>query len=115
MANLQTAAEATASGLATKGTYGGTMLTIGGWAVNSEFIALCGLALAFLGFVVNLVFKIREDRRQEEAHKLNKRNMEETQTTALDLMRRGAASEGYGGMPKIPAKHPPIKPDDGDT
>jgi hypothetical protein len=115
MADLQTAAEATASGLATKGTYVGSAATIGGWVVNSEFIALCGLALAFLGFIVNLVFKIREDRRQTEAHKIHTSNLRETQSTTLDLLRRGAAADGYGGMPKLPAKPTPPKPDEGDT
>jgi len=114
MSDLQTAAEATASGLATKGTYVGSAATIGGWVVNSEFIALCGLALAFLGFIVNLVFKIREDRRQTEAHKIHTSNLRETQSTTLDLLRRGAASEGYGGIPDQLPKPAP-KPDEDKT
>lgn len=67
---IQTATEVTASAVATKSTYAGTMATIGGYFLQSEFVALCGLVLALLGFLVNLVFKIREDRRQQKAFKV---------------------------------------------
>jgi|GEM_PF-1371982 len=71
---LQTATEATASAVATKTTYAGSIATIGGWVVSSELIALCGLILAILGFLVNLVFKLREDSRQAEVHRLAMHN-----------------------------------------
>ena len=67
---IQTATEATAAAVATKSTYAGSIATIGGYILQSEVIAFCGLVLALAGFVVNLFFKIREDRRQAEVHRL---------------------------------------------
>jgi hypothetical protein len=106
--NLQTAAEATISAVGTKATYAGSVTTLGGWLLSSEVIAVCGLALAVLGFVVNLVFKIREDRRQSEAHELSKKRAAESDPHVkklLDEIPRIMMSNRMRGPNDFPAGH----------
>ncbi len=47
---------------------------------------MCGLVLAVLGFVVNVIFKIREDRRQSEAHELAKKRATESDPNVQQLL-----------------------------
>ena len=70
------AAEASAAAAASKATYTGSATTVAGWAVSNEFIALGGFALAVLGFVVNVYFKIKEDRRLQRAHDANMQDIQ---------------------------------------
>lgn len=114
---FQTATEATASALATKTTYAGSIATVGGWVVSSELIALCGLILAMLGFLVNLVFKVREDRRQAEVHRASmesvKNNGPEVKQFLDELpriMRSSRVQHEYSGMPKLTKKPTPPDP-----
>ena len=66
---------ATAAASASKATYTGSATTMMGWMMSSEFIAVCGFALAVLGFIVNLYFKIKDDRRQQRAHDAHMRDI----------------------------------------
>lgn len=120
--SFATAAEATASAVATKTTYAGSAATVGGWLVSSHAIALIGLGLALLGFIVNLVFKIREDRRQSEVHRIAMANASQAAAAhkkideIAESMKGVNKNEGgYGGMPKLPKKPTPPEPvDEGD-
>lgn len=60
--------EASAAGIASKLTYGGAGGSLAGWLVSSEGAAICGLAAAVLGMVVNWYYKAKHDRRLEEEH-----------------------------------------------
>ena len=118
---LQTATEATASAVATKTTYAGSIATVGGWVISSELIALCGLILAVLGFIVNLVFKVREDRRQAEGHRAVmesvKNNGPEVKQFLDELpriMRSNRVQNEYSGIPKSLKKPTPPEPVDGE-
>jgi len=127
--NLQNATETTISAVSGKATYAGSATTLGGWAISNEIVALVGLVLAVLGFIVNLIFKIREDRRQVEAHELAKKRaaesdphvkkfldqlpdivisnqqIERDRVAAQSKILTPNSSMGYGGMP-----HPSPKP-----
>jgi ABC-type transport system involved in cytochrome bd biosynthesis fused ATPase/permease subunit len=61
-------ADITISTIASKSTYTGAGMTIGGWLLSSEFAVLVGMIVGVTGLIVNIVFKIREDRRQERMH-----------------------------------------------
>jgi len=64
MDNVSDTAEAAIAAVASKATYAGAGTTLIGWLQSSEAGVLIGIALAFLGFIVNLYFKYREDKRQ---------------------------------------------------
>jgi len=66
----ETTIEATVSSVATKGMGGGTGATLAGLVLSNEVLALIGVVITFLGFVVNLIFKMRDDRRKQERHML---------------------------------------------
>ena len=80
--------------------------------MSSEAVATCGLALALLGFFVNLIFKIREDRRQSEAHELVKRQaasapeVKQFLSDLPEILRSGRSVSHYGGHnTPPPTKH----------
>lgn len=58
----------TISTIASKSTYTGAGLTVTGWLLSSEAAVLVGMVLGAAGLVVNIIFKVREDRRQERLH-----------------------------------------------
>ena len=70
--NTGTSIETTVASIAAKTSGGGSAATVFGWALSNEVLAFLGIVIAFLGFVVNVIFKLREDRRQQEMHQLNK-------------------------------------------
>lgn len=60
---------ATVAGIANKATYaGGATAVLGNFTAN-ELATFGGVAIAAIGFLVQLWFKIREDRRRSELHK----------------------------------------------
>lgn len=62
------ATEATVAAIANKVTYGGSAAAVyGGWTAN-EIAAYGGLLIAVIGLIVQLVFKVRADRRHKEEH-----------------------------------------------
>lgn len=59
----------TIASFATKATYsGGATAVIGGFTA-SEIAAFVGAAVAVIGLVVQVYFKVRSDRREAELHK----------------------------------------------
>lgn len=64
------AAEATIAAVAQKVTYSGAGAAVVGGLSANEIAAFGGLAIAFLGWLVNLYYKRKDDRRQEELHKV---------------------------------------------
>lgn len=58
--------DAVGSSLGAKAMEGGTVTTALGWLTSNNVIALLGLGVAVLGFIVNLYFQYRRDRREHE-------------------------------------------------
>ena len=74
-----TTLEATASAVASKATYTGAGMTIGGYFLSSEFAVLVGMVMGVAGFLVNWYYKhkltmadirLKEEQaaREREAH-----------------------------------------------
>lgn len=51
--------------VASKGMSGGAATSVWGAMTSNETIALIGVTITILGFVVNLIFQFRRDRREE--------------------------------------------------
>ena len=64
------AIEAASAASATTATYGGAAGIGLGWLLSNDFAVLTGLLLGVAGFVVNLYFRTRQDRRAEREHAL---------------------------------------------
>lgn len=63
--------------IATKATYsGGATAVVGGFTAN-EIAAFVGAAVAVLGLVVQVIFKVRADRREAEMHRARLAEMAE--------------------------------------
>lgn len=60
--------EAAVAALGSKVTYAGSAGSILGWMTSSEGGVAIGILVAIVGLFVNVVFKLREDRRQQEEH-----------------------------------------------
>jgi hypothetical protein len=73
----QVAADAAASSAAKANYVGGALSAVGGLALNSEVIALMGLTLAAMGWMTQLYFSRRRDRRDEEEHELKMQILKE--------------------------------------
>ncbi len=63
------AAETAISTAASKTTYMGAGMTIGGWLLSSQFAVLVGIVLGIAGFLVNWYYKHKQDRREQVEHK----------------------------------------------
>ena len=66
----------TISAVATKTTYAGAGTSAIGWITSSEGVAAIGLLLALLGFIVNLYFKIKQDKREAVEHEVRMAKLE---------------------------------------
>ncbi|RPD83130.1 hypothetical protein EGK75_13485 [Neisseria weixii] len=78
MKNLE-APVTTASDIASRYTYGGAGAgAVGAW-LHIDWAMWVGILVAVGGFVVNVFFKIREDRRQAEWHRLQAKMLKEKQ------------------------------------
>jgi hypothetical protein len=53
---------------ASRVTYGGGVASLTGWVISSDTVLWIGAATALLGFMVNLWFSIKRDRREALAH-----------------------------------------------
>lgn len=51
---------------------GGALTSFIGWLSSSEAVILIGVIVTILGFLVNLIFQIRRDKRQTERDTLEK-------------------------------------------
>lgn len=69
--DAHSSAEATVTSLASKGMGGGATASIFGWITSNEAIAIVGVVITILGFVVNFIFQVRRDRREQELHRAN--------------------------------------------
>jgi hypothetical protein len=58
--------DAAISAAASKVTYMGSASVGFGWLTTNEAAIFFGIILGVLGLIVNVVFKVREDRRQEK-------------------------------------------------
>lgn len=68
--------------VATKATYTGSTAAIAGFAISSDWLSAAGFIVALLGFVVNLWFKIKHDKREDREQQ---RLEEEHQATMKKL------------------------------
>lgn len=74
----QQTVDATVASAASKTTYTGASVTLGGWLVSSEAAVLFGIVIGLAGFVVNLYFRSRADAREEAEHRARMRALQET-------------------------------------
>jgi hypothetical protein len=70
--------DATIASAASKTTYTGASVTLGGWLVSSQAAVLFGIVLGVAGFAVNLYFRSRADAREEAEHRARMRALQET-------------------------------------
>lgn len=63
------AVDASIASAASKTTYAGAGMTVGGWFLSSEFAVLAGIVLGIAGFLVNWYYKHKQDRREAVEHK----------------------------------------------
>ena len=68
MTPANTTLEATASAVASKATYTGAGMTIGGWFLSSEFSVLAGMLVGVAGLLVNWYYKHKQDGRLQREH-----------------------------------------------
>lgn len=81
---LSHAASEAATAAAAKATYaGGALSAVGGLALSNEAVALIGLVLAGAGWLTQVYFSVRRDRREAEEHELR-----------MQEIRRRAAGSG---------------------
>ena len=67
--DTQASVEATVSSVASKGMGGGSLASIIGWMSSNEGIALMGILITILGFIINCIFQFRRDLREKELQK----------------------------------------------
>ncbi len=60
--------DAAISASASKATYTGAGMTIGGWFLSSEFAVLVGMLVGVAGLLVNWYYKHKQDRRLQREH-----------------------------------------------
>lgn len=68
--NTSDSAEATVSSIASKSMGGGATASVLGWLSSNEAIAVVGVTITILGFIVNLIFQVRRDRREAELQRV---------------------------------------------
>lgn len=66
--NQQQTIEAAVAAMGSKVTYAGSAGSVLGWMASSEGGVVIGIAVGVIGLLVNVWFKAREDRRQQEEH-----------------------------------------------
>jgi len=66
----QQAFENTIATVSGKATYAGAGTTVTGWLLSNEFAVLFGLLLGAAGFLVNVYFRLKQDRREQLEHEL---------------------------------------------
>jgi hypothetical protein len=64
-----TAADVTLASIANKATYAGATSALYGGFTANELAAIGGFAVAVIGLIVQVYFKIKSDRRDSELHK----------------------------------------------
>jgi hypothetical protein len=74
--------EAAIAASASKTTYAGAGIGSFGWFLSNEFLSFVGVCIALVGLVVNIYFKVKEDKRLQAIH--NER-MKEIQRSTPDV------------------------------
>ena len=74
--------DAAVAAVGNKATYAGAGATTLGWLTSVDFVSILGLAVAVAGLIVNVLFKIRDDRRKQRLCDAQIRQLE--QGTAHD-------------------------------
>ena len=69
--------DASIAAAASKSTYTGAGLTVTGWLLSSQAAVLVGMILGVAGLIVNIVFKVKQDRREEREHKERMKRMKD--------------------------------------
>jgi hypothetical protein len=65
---ISTSIDATLAAAGSKATVVGSGTTLVSWLLSSQFGVLIGLILSIAGFLINLYFKARRDRRDQREH-----------------------------------------------
>lgn len=73
---LQNQIDAALSAASAKVSQGGAVTTLVGWSLSSQFIALMGLVVAVLGFLMAQYYNHRRDQREQAEHEARMRAME---------------------------------------
>lgn len=60
--------ENTITTVASKATYSGAGMSVGGWFLSSEFAVLTGLLIGVVGLFVNWYYKHKRDKREQAEH-----------------------------------------------
>jgi mannose/fructose/N-acetylgalactosamine-specific phosphotransferase system component IIC len=67
--NAKDAMDTAITSVATKAMGGGTATSVIGWMSSSEGVATLGFVLTLVGFIINLVFQLRRDKREQDLQK----------------------------------------------
>ena len=70
-------AEAAVAYAASKAPATGSVVTVAGWATDSNFGMWAGIVIGVLGLLINTYYKRKSDRRAEEAHQAQMRSLKE--------------------------------------
>lgn len=78
MNKLETSVQAAsqASNYASNATYSGASVGIAGALGGIDWIAITGLVIAAGGFIVNVYYRYKENRRAEELHEMRKQQIQ---------------------------------------
>lgn len=68
MMGAKTSLDETIASAASWGSAGGGATSLYGWLTSNDMLAVIGAVVAVLGFLVNLIFQVRRDRREAELH-----------------------------------------------
>ncbi|MBH2008270.1 MAG: hypothetical protein I8H71_01085 [Xanthomonadaceae bacterium] len=79
------AAEVAIAGVASKSTYAGAGMTVGGWFLSNEFAVASGFLIAVIGLLVNMYYKHRADQRAERLFQARLDRIAQGRRTDTDL------------------------------
>lgn len=65
--------EATVAAAASKATYAGAGTSVWGWFASSEAGVILGIVIGVIGLLVNIFFRLRQDRRSQTEHEARMR------------------------------------------
>lgn len=65
--------DATLAAVGSKTAYTGAGVSSAGFFLSNEFFGLAGVMIGFIGLGINLLFKLREDRRHQREHEARMR------------------------------------------
>ena len=66
------------SSVASKATYGGAGTSVVGWMLSSHGSVLIGILVAVVGLIVNVVCRVREEKRRTQRHEAYMRRLAAT-------------------------------------